>query len=830
MERLAEHALGTSSQREQRAEQFEASDIPMDLARRELGARARQTFDRLNGEHKLLERAAAWFDRNLDAALQGLLSFGGNGVQGLMLDVRRELRRRNRELVLLVEGLAKMQGLDRQVIDALIQQPGRGDELCIQRSVMAVTPGYYLNILDTVRDRINACSLGEAGAGAAGPNPGEVAAFAARCLNAVRLGDARIRRWYEGTPPVGGARSPLESACANCADRAVCHRAFGKVGGYGLYPFNARAVDEMHRSLRQRDADAGTRNRSIRYRLNPRVLVDGVLRHVLSTALQELPEGGFPSRSLLTRCGGATMTAVPTQALRSQAGTEFERYRTLLELWGDPEDLRSVDAGIVERFGMKPLGPGGPTPPPPAPPPDIRAAPAVAATVAPTAVTVASDSVLDALDQWGNGVALSPWVAGRLREAIYPQLVAAVDWDAERLLEGFHVGGSARHAIRQEAVVFCLGLPRSRRTRACLKLPLPPRGASEALHAVMVAERPEDEERLRGKLSDAERRRFEEELARTAYALRGLWLAQKEGGRFDFPDGRRYLAHWSECLAELAEEAARQARRVPGEPEGFDPVPMAAETLLLGARMAGRLTRRDPSDREMMDALFSDFGSVAEPDNSPRARSWCNLLAAVAQKATGASESRPGAVEVLRARVGCTKGGSTGIRVVDAAALLPVFRRVRRDWCASSEVPSAGLHPAYTGLAQLHGQMGRELEAAARAEAQNQCAWARDIRAKGGSATRAQLCDALREVAREASELGLWPAGSPSPPATSTHGARTWGARPSTATCASSRPSTPPRPTPPSSTSPQTAAMATWPPSGGSSTTWSASSGSFGRA
>ncbi|WP_292077368.1 hypothetical protein, partial [Mesorhizobium sp.] len=64
-------------------------------------------------------------NRNLDRAVARTLSFSGDRVEELMTRLRTYLKSQGKELVLLVEEFARLQGIDRALLQAITSQ---GDE------------------------------------------------------------------------------------------------------------------------------------------------------------------------------------------------------------------------------------------------------------------------------------------------------------------------------------------------------------------------------------------------------------------------------------------------------------------------------------------------------------------------------------------------------------------------------------------------------------------------------------------------------------------------------------------------------------------------------
>lgn len=185
-------------------------------------------------------------------------------------DVRREIAQQGQELCLFIEDLVLLHGIDKQLAQALTIPASR--DLCKLRAAIAVTSG-YLTSVDTFTDRgihytldIDASSIGSEG----------LRDFVSRYMNAGRINENVLR---DLSPT-----ATIPNACADCPVRQACHETFGaSESGYGLYPFNANAVDQ----LVQLATPTAFR---------PREILREVIRYPLGVAEDEiLTPGVFPS-------------------------------------------------------------------------------------------------------------------------------------------------------------------------------------------------------------------------------------------------------------------------------------------------------------------------------------------------------------------------------------------------------------------------------------------------------------------------------------------------------------------------------------------------------
>lgn len=185
-------------------------------------------------------------------------------------DVRREIANQRQELCLFIEDLVLLHGIDKQLAQALTIPASR--DLCKLRAAIAVTSG-YLTSVDTFTDRGIHYTL-DIDASAIGPEG--LRDFVSRYMNAGRI-DKNVLRDLRPT-------ATIPNACADCPVQAACHETFGaSESGYGLYPFNANAVDQL--------VQLATPNA-----FRPREILREVIRYPLGVAEDEiLTPGVFPS-------------------------------------------------------------------------------------------------------------------------------------------------------------------------------------------------------------------------------------------------------------------------------------------------------------------------------------------------------------------------------------------------------------------------------------------------------------------------------------------------------------------------------------------------------
>lgn len=346
--------------------------------------------------------------------------FGVEPMQlvSVMRDLREQLHKENPalELILMVEDFTLLQGIQHDLLEAMIELPRRGGRqvMCGMKTVMAVTDGFFNRMLvssDTLRTRIAAqghvynLDVQYLADSTGALDRDSVVRFAGRYLNAVRVGTLLLEERAPSVP----------NACDHCAHRDLCHDAFGTspTEGYGLYPFNEHAIDRMVRSRQDK--------------FNPRDLL-AAMSQTLATHSQKIADGRFPSAGWerLFDPRQHDRPALPTLPLRTQreidALPKAEQRTILLTFWGGvPDALCNVAPGIHEAFDI-----------PQAPAAGVRvpvADPARRPRDEPTPEVI--DDIGDNVRQWRDGGRLDGEFARVLRRVFRDAITQALDAEGE---------------------------------------------------------------------------------------------------------------------------------------------------------------------------------------------------------------------------------------------------------------------------------------------------------------------------------------------------------------------------------------------------------------
>jgi hypothetical protein len=599
---------------------FSLSDLPLDVREVERAAATTQEFlSFLLPNEEYQKFAVAIVNRNLDWAIARCLNLSGDRLIALMLGIRRRLKSEGKSLVLLVEDFARLQGLDRALLDSLIM---RDANLCVMRTALACTTGYFRDFVDTVRTRLT--FVVDVTVSAEAEHGGlDRATFTARYLNALRLGESKLRAEKQ-VPADAHGNFPIENACDECVHRTECHGAFGESDGFGLYPFTSRAIEIMSER-------AGVDAKGA---FNPRTFQKAVLRPVLLSA-QELVDGRFPPRTLLDDLGGIQKLGPAEQnKLRVGNATDLSRRMALLELWDGTGQARNLPIAVHEAFAIPVLNLlQGEQPNRPVRPPEREQE---KRGTRPQPQPEASNELRD----WYNGHrTLSADTAGKLRTLLFKAIDEAIDWDSEGLaVRAFRATSGASKPFVPTSLYF--HNQATHPTRALVQLTIP---------------------------SDWD---DEEDRARTVLALEAI-LQVERTGTWDFDEDFERLASLQECIAEWAGKVVAQLHVLDTAAGEWDPAACA-----LAIRIAVvQLTVPESVVRSDIDAVqagLRPFGSVPNY--------WSSELRQLVQEVVEKSDTL---LDVIATRRSALKGGSTG-NFMDTAALLAAIPSIRkRGWLPS---------------------------------------------------------------------------------------------------------------------------------------------------
>jgi hypothetical protein len=345
----------------------------------QLSAPARSYLPQLNEVHKL-QIAIRCLNDVIDHAVGKLLSFAGTiSLSDVFIDIRRQLLRDKRELVILVEDFAVLAGIQGPLLDAIIKEARRDDdeqELCIMRTAIAVTEG---KLPEGVKTRAHALWSIKSE-----PFADERAAitwygnFVGGFLNAARHGQTVLKQKFkEATSQDQATGKWIPRRLNSEADKETEAdlSAFGNSeSGIPLFPFNHVIIEQF---LRRQTGGLMA--------FKPRGFINGLLRATLINHRVTWMQKQFPPQGYLSF--DSRMLALPAAEFLRKAIPNREEQNRIFPLaffWGgNPQNeqaVKQLPAGIFRAFDRPqdfltdcgPLVIIEPINDPPPPPPPVR--------------------------------------------------------------------------------------------------------------------------------------------------------------------------------------------------------------------------------------------------------------------------------------------------------------------------------------------------------------------------------------------------------------------------------------------------------------------------
>lgn len=536
--------------------EFQVKDLPLDvgnIGRATAKAREFLTF-LLAQDNSTKEEAVAIVNGHLDWAIGSCLNLTGDRLIKLMLDIRRHLKNKNKSLILLIEDFARLQGLDRALLQSLIEQK---PDLCLLRTAIASTTGFYLTVEETLETRLSFIIDMSAPIGQPSQSD-ELPRLVSRYMNALRLGkDTLSKEWrkFKG----GDVNFDVRNHCEDCKHRTDCHAAFGTIDGYGLYPFTESAIDIM---AQRADSDVWKK-------FNPRQFQKEVLRPI-AFLTAEIESGKFPTSKLLEDLGGLiNFSPANKNRLEQSDPTNWKRRLTLLQLWNGSGEIVDLHKDIHNAFDLPVLEEGdGPKPPPPPPPP-----------LPPPGIEI--DPRLQELFDWDNEKrTLSAPTAQELRDMIYNALREFIDWDEIGLVPSEFMSPTA--AFRPAGLYF--QKQSTNPTPAIVSLPIP---------------------------SDWKDKK---ERYRTVMAMMGLIEAERDK-QWLFKEGAEKFAHLQECLRTWAGDVVERLRTIDAGGGSWDPANAAVELRTIAVHLTTPGIDSD-NTKQLLQACFGELKGTPDFANS----------------------------------------------------------------------------------------------------------------------------------------------------------------------------------------------------------------------
>jgi len=270
-------------------------------------------------------------------AFQQLFQFNNGNFQDLFKEIRRHLKNLDRTLVILVEDLAAISAIEDVLIDCLLEE--RQEDLCILRSVLAVTTGYqgYLRRQATIRSRAQFEWHIEQDSDNQENIPKRIIDFCSRYINAARFGKSlleskiNLEDQNDVVPIWECDLSESESEQLN---------AFGTSSvGIPLFPYNNQAINRI--------SEWYCIDQDNNIVFNPRDVINSVLLNLLRDHREDYLEQTFPQNLYIKKSFPTLNTEIQNLGLISP-----KKAQILSTIWGDGDNLKSIQKSLNSNVAL----------------------------------------------------------------------------------------------------------------------------------------------------------------------------------------------------------------------------------------------------------------------------------------------------------------------------------------------------------------------------------------------------------------------------------------------------------------------------------------------
>lgn len=267
-----------------------------------------------NGAAKLV----AYLNRFARAVIQTCANLSLGDAEGMIRQLRLDLKREGKGLTVLIEDMTTFTGIDSELIKVLsIQHGGEYQDLCRVTSIIGITNEYYeAHFRDNFQDRVTHQITVDSTTFESEEN---LAQMAARYINAVYLTQQEVINWYN--QGAEAAKLPYKTWQPDFEWESV------DVEGtlFSIFPLTKKALAGLYNRLPEKA---------------PRFFIRDVIRIQMSAWVNfQLGNGTFPNISL------SALGESPVQFLEMQHTARFDTLdfsneekillRVLLCIWGD---------------------------------------------------------------------------------------------------------------------------------------------------------------------------------------------------------------------------------------------------------------------------------------------------------------------------------------------------------------------------------------------------------------------------------------------------------------------------------------------------------------
>lgn len=191
----------------------------------------------------LLKRITDFMNKHVETVIQSCAGIEPGDFQQIFKEIRQELKKVEKNLILLIEDITSFTGINQALLNALVVEHtglNQSDEMCRLISVIGTTSEYYRQFRDNYRDRITSqITISD---GIIGQNDNDLYLFFAKYLNAISISEEQVNDWY-----INNGADPKLLPIGNGNDNWEIIDYLGKK--ISLYPFTKKSILSLYNSM-----------------------------------------------------------------------------------------------------------------------------------------------------------------------------------------------------------------------------------------------------------------------------------------------------------------------------------------------------------------------------------------------------------------------------------------------------------------------------------------------------------------------------------------------------------------------------------------------------
>lgn len=286
-----------------------------------------------------------YMNSKVEPVIKGCAGLEPGDFQQIFKEIRQELYKQGKNLVLLIEDITSCTGINRDLLDALIvEHTGSNavDKMCRLVSVIGTTSEYFKEFRSNYLDRITTMITIEDGS--IGNNLDDLIQFVAKYLNIMSISAADINTWYKD----GAIEDEYPVHKDSEIEAWEYYNYHGKK--LSLYPFTKRAIINLYNC--------------IHVHKTPRYILRKIVEPAVDNIIQDkknFPKFLSSKNSTLSFDVEARVknTLANMQIEESEKDSYRDRIFVLLSYWGDGSlntdkkgYIGAINLGIFKEFGL----------------------------------------------------------------------------------------------------------------------------------------------------------------------------------------------------------------------------------------------------------------------------------------------------------------------------------------------------------------------------------------------------------------------------------------------------------------------------------------------